>query len=228
MSEHELTPERSVMIGARSGQVPAEAQASGSLLGGGPRGNELLTTANGALLIVLLAALGVTILFVGQFVVEHLFLGLALLGPLALKLASTGYRFVRYYRGDPDYVSEGPPPILLRLLAPGVVLSTLIVFASGVVLLFTGPADREPWLLLHKASFIVWLGLMGAHVLGHLPEVAHLVTAPTGERRAATAGGAGRGIALSGAIVGGIVLAIALIPQFGAWTTWMADRLASH
>jgi hypothetical protein len=31
-------------------------------------------------------------------------------------------------------------------------------------------------------------------------------------------GGAGRAIAIAGALVGGAVLAIALLPDFGAWT----------
>ena len=57
----------------------------------------------GALLFVLLAVLGVTILRIGQLMWLHLFLGLLLIGPLALKLASTGYRFARYYTGQPSY-----------------------------------------------------------------------------------------------------------------------------
>jgi hypothetical protein len=42
------------------------------------------------------------------------------------------------------------------------------------------------------------------------------------------AGGAGRALALSGAIVAGLVLAVALIPQYSAWTSWIALRVASH
>lgn len=68
-------------------------------LSGGPDGNELLTTATGVILLLLLAALGATIVFIGQLLAEHLFLGFLLLGPMALKMASTGYRFIRYYSG---------------------------------------------------------------------------------------------------------------------------------
>jgi hypothetical protein len=223
MTEQELRPERPVVVSAHTSSRTA---SSGSLLGGGPRGNELLTTANGAILIVMLAALGVTILFIGPLISEHLFLGLALLGPLALKLASTGYRFVRFYRGDRAYVCKGPPPSLLRMLGPAVIVLTLVVFGTGVVLLYTGPAAREPWLVAHKASFVLWLAFMSAHVLGHLPEVLRMLgSGPSAERH--VAGRAGRAIALSGAIVGGLVLALAVLPQFSAWTTWMAHRIAS-
>jgi len=62
------------------------------LLGGGVDGNEWLTTATG---VVLLAVLGVTIVRIGQLIWLHLFLGLLLLGPVALKLGSAGYRFIR-------------------------------------------------------------------------------------------------------------------------------------
>ena len=52
----------------------------------------------------------------------HMFLGMLLLGPVALKMGSTGYRFVRYYTGADAYRRKGPPAIELRLLAPFVVV----------------------------------------------------------------------------------------------------------
>jgi hypothetical protein len=186
---------------------------------GGTDGNEHLTAITGAVLLVLLAVLWVSILRIHQLISVHLFVGLLLIGPVALKLASTGYRFMRYYSRDPVYREKGPPPTALRLLAPGVVATTVLVFVSGIVLMFLGPAHRQAWLLVHKASFIAWLGLTGVHVLGHLPGLAILVP-----RRAAGAdwrpmpGSAARWLTLVGAIVGGVVLAIVLIPHFSAWT----------
>ena len=138
-------------------------------LRGGPDGNEQLTSITGVLLIILLAALGVTILRIGQLIWPHLFIGLLLIGPVALKMASTGYRFLRFYTHDRVYRQKGPPAPSLRLLAPGVVLTTVVVFVSGLVLLFVGPASRDTPLLIHKASFILWGGLTALHVLGHLP-----------------------------------------------------------
>lgn len=192
------------------------------LLDGGVDGNEWLTTVTGTLLIVLLAVLGVTIVRIGQLTWLHLFLGLLLIGPVALKMASTGYRFARYYAHSPRYVDRGPPALELRALAPLVVASTVIVFASGIVLLFLGPANRGPWASIHKVSFIAWLVVTALHVLGHLPGVAQLLRVPrAGADQESLLGGdgaAGRWIALTGAVVAGAVLAVLLIPHFGAWT----------
>jgi hypothetical protein len=194
------------------------------LLGGGVDGNEWLTTATGIVLLVLLAALGVTIVRIGQLTWLHLFLGLLLLGPVALKIASTGYRFVRYYAHNPRYVERGPPIWPLRAIAPLIVATTVIVFASGIVLLFNGPGDRGPWVSVHKVSFIAWLVFTVLHVLGHLSRVGGLLglqRSVSGGHDPTLAGGdgaAGRWIVLAGAVVAGVVLAIVLIPQFGLWT----------
>jgi hypothetical protein len=196
-------------------------QRSRQLTGGGTDGNRQLTATTGTILIVLLAVIGVTILRIGQLISVHLFVGLLLIGPVILKLASTGYRFARYYTRDPAYRREGPPVTPLRVIAPMVVLSTLLVFASGLVLLFNGPSDRGQWVLIHKASFIVWAVFTSLHVLGHLPSMPASLRAV---RRAKPdlpglePGGAGRWIAIVGALVGGLVLAIVLIPDFAAWT----------
>jgi hypothetical protein len=196
--------------------------ARSRLLGGGVDGNEWLTTATGIVLLVLLAVLGVTILRIRQLTWLHLFLGLLLMGPVAAKITTTGYRFMRYYTRDRAYVDRGPPPLGLRAIAPAVVISTVVVFATGIVLLLLGPRDRGPWLSVHKASFIVWIAFTGLHVLGHLPRVGSLLRVPRSDSREPTlAGGdgaAGRWIVLVGAIVTGAVIAIVLMPHFGLWT----------
>jgi hypothetical protein len=195
----------------------------GRLTGGGPAGNEQLTAATGVLLIVMLAALGVTILRIGQLLDPHMFIGMLLLGPVALKMASTGYRLVRYYTSDAAYRAKGPPAMELRLLAPLVVLSTVVVFATGVALLLTGPSERSLLLPLHKISFFVWLAVTALHVLGHL---ADLPAALAADRRAARpwddhgSGRGARGLAIAGAIVGGLVLALLSESRFGAWANF--------
>lgn len=192
----------------------------GRLTGGGTEGNERLTYATGAMLLVLLAAIGVTILRIGQLLPEHLFLGMLLVPPVLLKMSSTGYRFVRYYTGNRRYREEGAPMAALRVLAPLVVISTLVVFISGIVLLFAGPSSRETVLPIHKDSFFVWLALVGLHVLGHLPGMSSVLRADYGASAGLSSdvtGRAGRTLALAGALVAGVVLAIVLIPEFGPW-----------
>jgi hypothetical protein len=225
--EHRTPPPPLVPPRRRELEPGSATPRSARLLGGGTSGNERLTSVTGAVLLVLLAALGVTIIRIGQLLSVHMFVGMLLIGPLALKLASTGYRFVRYYTHDRAYVHKGPPPIALRLLAPLVVLSTLVVFVSGVALLFAGPSSRDTLLPIHKLSFFAWLALTAIHVLAHLPEVGRSLVADYGRARAgatvqwsgARNGRAGRTLALSGALVLGAVLAILVIPQFGPWVS---------
>jgi hypothetical protein len=212
---------------AAAGEAPLSPgrTRAGTIAGGGTAGNELLTAVTGVVLLVLLAALGVTIIRIGQLLWLHLFLGMLLIGPLALKLASTGYRFVRYYSGDTAYRREGPPALLPRLLGPGVVLSTLIVFASGVALLFAGPSSRDTLLPIHKVTFFFWLALIGLHVLLHLPSILPALRADYGGERVTgdVTGRSGRMLALGGALVGGAVLAVLLIPEFAAWVHASGD-----
>ena len=74
---------------------------------GGPEGNEQLTAATGVVLLVLLAVVGLTIVRIGQLLWLHMFLGLLLIGPVALKMGSTGYRFALYYARDRTYIRKG-------------------------------------------------------------------------------------------------------------------------
>ena len=61
------------------------------------------------MLLVGFAIEGVTILRIGRLLTLHFFLGLLLIGPVLLKIGSTGYRIARYYTGATPYVRRGPP-----------------------------------------------------------------------------------------------------------------------
>ena len=92
---------------------------------GGTEGNEALTSAAAAVLTLLLAAEGLTLLDLGWLRVPHMFIGMVLIPPVLVKLGSTGYRFARYYAGTRPYREKGPPLMPLRLLAPVLVAATL-------------------------------------------------------------------------------------------------------
>jgi hypothetical protein len=187
---------------------------------GGTAGNEVLTAVTAVALTVLLLAEGVTIIFMGGLRVEHMFIGVVLLGPVAVKLGSTGYRFVRYYTGSSRYRAKGPPPLGLRLMAPLLVLTTVIVFASGIALMLVGHKS-DVLLTLHKVSFIVWGACFGVHFLWHLP----------GAWRAArpahpsTPGGLYRTLVLSVSLGGGATLALLLLTVM---QTWHGDHHHHH
>jgi hypothetical protein len=190
------------------------------LTGGGTTGNERLTAATGAVLLVLLAVIGVTILRLRPLLSVHLFVGMLLIPPVLLKMSSTGYRFMRYYTANPQYRRKGPPMAPLRIIAPMVIASTVAVLGTGVVLLFLGPSSRDTWLPIHKVSFFVWIAFTGLHVLGHLAEMPRTLRpdySPSAAITGDVTGRSGRVLALGAALVAGVVLAVLVIPEFGAW-----------
>lgn len=184
----------------------------------GVEGNARLTAATGAVLLVLLAAEGVTVLRVRQLLTPHVFIGMMLVPPVLLKVVTTTYRFVRYYAGSPAYRRKGPPPVVLRLLGPFVVASTLVVIGTGIALLFVPRSLRGPMLFLHKASFVLWFGGMTIHVLGHLLETASLAPRDwVRRRRRSTPGATARQWVLVSSVAAGIPLGLVLLDRVGPW-----------
>lgn len=193
---------------------------------GGTEGNARLTAAAAAVLLLLLAAEGATIPFIRPMLTMHVLLGLALIPPVLLKLGSTGWRFVRYYRGDPAYVAKGPPHPLLRfLVAPVVTVSTAALFGTGIALAMMHPRGGLV-LGLHKASFVIWFGAMSLHVLAHsgtmlrwVRGLGHALPAPG--RRA-------RVVLVAVTLAAGLAVAMAALPAAHAWTHWAALRQFDH
>jgi hypothetical protein len=172
----------------------------------------------GAVLLLLLAIEGATIPWIRPLLSVHVFVGLLLLGPLALKLGSTGYRAASYYRGGAEYVRRGPPASIMRfVVAPILVLSTLLLFGTGVALV-ASPA-RGAVLGLHKASFVVWFAAMTVHVLLYAYRVGrHLLVEAARRVR-------GRGYRLAlvvVAVVAGLFVAVAAYPQAKPWFNGLA------
>ena len=217
---------------ARPAQPPGDAGLAGPAgRQGGADGNERLTVMTGAVLLILLAAEGFTILGIGRLLTWHFFIGMLLLGPVALKAGSVSYRFFRYYTGHADYRRKGPPALLLRLLGPFIMLLTACVFGTGVILALVGPSARQPWLLLHKATFILWLGAMTIHVLAYVWRLPRLLYAEArgvalpeagasryGSRAASMLGG--RAVRLSllvASLLAGLVIALLTVHLASAW-----------
>jgi hypothetical protein len=194
---------------------------------GGPAGNARLTAWTGLLLLVLSLAELVTLINVGGLISWHIVIGVLLVPPALLKTASTGWRIARYYRGNSDYRHAGPPPMLLRILGPGVVLSTLGLLASGLMLillgrdrsrsvLFTELGQRVDWLTVHQVLFIVWAVLTGLHVLGRTVSAlqltilkSHTANIVDGARR--------RAAVLAGTLVVAGLAAALVLSASGSW-----------
>jgi hypothetical protein len=187
----------------------------------GVEGNSRLTSVTGLLLIGLLAVEGLTILSIRGLITWHIFIGIVLIGPVLLKTATTVYRFTRYYTGRPAYVQKGPPHIILRVVGPLVVLTSLIVLGTGLGLLGVHRGQGGLLLLAHKASFILWAGFMTIHVLGHVREAAvaswqevHPQPGDPAARRRLV-----RAAAVAASLAIGIGAAAAITPSATAWTS---------
>jgi hypothetical protein len=184
-------------------------------LQGGSEGNERLTAATAIVLLVLLAAEGATLLAIRQLLLPHVFLGFLLIPPVLLKISTTGWRMLSYYRGRAEYVRRGPPMLLLRVVvAPLIVVSTISLFATGVAVVAVGQGGIL--LGLHKASFIVWVGATSVHVLAHLLKLPRLAGRDWW-RSDALAGRSLRRFVLAGALVAGLTVGIAAMPLADHW-----------
>jgi hypothetical protein len=185
------------------------------LFKGGSAGNERLTASTAAVLLVVLALEGLTLLGVRQFLRPHIFLGLLLIPLVLLKLVSTGWRMTRYYRRSAEYVRRGPPAVLIRMIvAPVLVVSTISLIATGIA---AAAFDQGGLLLnLHKLSFFVWLGAMSIHVLTRGLKLPRLIAADwwsgDGLRGRRT-----RQLLLTGTVVAGLGVAVLGFPAVDHW-----------
>jgi hypothetical protein len=195
---------------------------------GGPAGNARLTAWLGLIMLVLIAAEMVTLLDVRGLITWHVLVGTLLLPPALAKTASTGWRIVRYYSGQSEYREAGPPPMILRLLGPLVVASTLALLGSGVALVLIGRASSHhrlvsvlgfglDWVTIHQASFAVWVAVTGIHVLTRLVPALRLTLG--GSSRATVPGNAVRVAALLLTAAVAVGAAGVLVHAEGSWSS---------
>ena len=198
----------------------------------GVAGNERLTALAGAVLLVLAVVEVITVPTLRSLLSVHFFVGVLLIGPLAVKTGSTSWRFVRYYTRSPAYRRKGPPRPLQRVLAPLLLASTLTLIGSGIALAATGPAPPI-LLIMHKISFLVWLVTFVVHVIAYLRPVPRLIADDWRQRRTQLAPGhtsaplvPGHRLRLAvniAALVAGAIAALLLLPTTAAWIPWLAQ-----
>jgi hypothetical protein len=187
--------------------------------------NARLTGTTGLVLLVMLAAEGITVVSVGPLLPWHIGIGLALIPPVALKVGSTTWRFARYYLGDARYRQAGPPHPLLRVVGPLVTVLTASVILTGIAAWLHGP-PAPLWMTAHKATFVLWFGVMTIHVLGHAWRAWRLVAAdsePLAGLRAGSSPALRRGVVLL-TVVAGIALGVATRGMLSGWGVWTHAR----
>jgi hypothetical protein len=177
-----------------------------------PEGNERLTAVVGVLLLVpILVELATIVLGVHTFMSLHVFVGLALIPPVLLKLASTGWRFARYYTRSRAYVAQGPPQLAMRLLAPLLVAATVILMSSGIAMGILHGQALQIARRLHGPTSVIWLVLVGVHVLVYLKR------ALAGSSTRGVPGATWRAYTVAAALMLGLVAGAATVPAQHRW-----------
>jgi hypothetical protein len=183
--------------------------------------NERLTTLAGAVLLVLLMVELVTTATLHSLLSAHVFVGVLLAGPLAVKLASTGARFLRYYTGSPAFVRKGPPRPALRVLAPLLVATTLVLIGSGIGLLVTGPAQPGLFLAVHNITALIWLPMFAIHTFAYLWRVSGSLADDWRKPASEAEPGRRRRLGVNlGALLLGTLAAVLLLPTASPWSAW--------
>lgn len=160
--------------------------------------------------VVLVLPLGAEVVTGVQLgLLAHALIGFLLIPPLLVKLGSVGYRFGRYYAGDRQYRSAGPPDPIMRVLGAGLVLLTIGLFASGIELWLFGYRFGDQWATWHKAAFVLWFLAVIVHVVAYLPRAADLTTA---DWRSRLPGALRRQSLVLVGLVVGVGLLLAMLP----------------
>ena len=182
-------------------------------------GNKRLTALAGVVLLVLILVELESTANLHALLPLHIFVGVLLAGPLVVKLGSTGYRFLRYYTKSPAYVCSGPPRLPLRLLAPLLLVMTLLVVGSGIGLVVTGPAQAGLFRPVHSLSVVLWLSLIAIHVVAYLGRALRWV-ADDWRKHSGRSLAPGRGLRLGvtlGTLLASAVAALLLLPGATPW-----------
>ena len=115
--------------------------------------------------------------------------------------------------------------MLLRLLGPLVVISTLGLLGSGVLLVLLGPVRshaalldvlgfRIDWVTAHQGFFAAWVVATGLHLLGRfIPALRITVVAGSGS----VPGAWSRWLLLAATTASAVVLAVALVHADSSW-----------
>jgi hypothetical protein len=194
----------------------------------GPAGNAQLTAWTGLLLLALVAVELVTLVDVRGLLSWHVVVGVLLTAVATLKIASTGWRILRYYAGHRPYQQAGPPPTLLRILGPLVVAATVGVLGSGLWLIVVGPEGGRRTLVsllgqrldvvsVHQGLFIVFAVVAGLHLVARFVPAVVLAT-ERGRRDDGRLRGRGPRVAvLVATLAAGALAAVLILPAAADW-----------
>jgi hypothetical protein len=188
-----------------------------------------LTAIVGVLLLgPVVVELATVLLGVHSFMSLHVFVGLALIRPVLLKLASTGWRFGRYYTRKDAYVEHGAPQIAMRLLAPLFVGATVVLFSSGVAMGILHGHALAVARRLHGPASVVWLVLFAVHALAYLKRALVSSSREISAAGRSVPGRRRRGYVIATAVAFGLIVGAVTVPAQHHWVGLQGDHHRSH
>jgi hypothetical protein len=175
-----------------------------------PDGNSRLTGISaGFVLPLFLVEVVTVVLGVKSVITLHVVIGLILLGPALLKLASVTYRIVSYYRSVGAYQQRGRPTVGLRLLGAALGVLFVLLMASGLVLIVGPNGAHSPGRAIHVVTAYLVVLLLVVHLAIHFLPAARMASADM-RPRTAVRGARSRWLALLVSLAAGGVLALFL------------------
>jgi hypothetical protein len=113
---------------------------------------------------------------------------------------------------------KGAPELVMRMLAPLLVLMTIVLFGSGVAMGLTHGRALEIARRLHGPTAFLWTVIVAVHVLVYLRRAIRSTAADiVPATRRETEGAKARAFILAAVIVGGFVLGAATLPAQRHW-----------
>jgi hypothetical protein len=191
-----------------------------------PVGNARLTALVGLLILLgpVAVELATIVLGVHSHMSLHVFVGLALIPAVVLKLASTGWRFARYYTRSQAYVEHGAPRVTMRLLAPLFVAATVVLFSSGNAMGVLQGHGLVVARRLHGPASVLWSVLFGVHALVYLKRALVDGSREVTADEPPVAGRRRRGYAIAVVVALGLAVGAATVPAQHRWVRLPRDH----
>lgn len=161
----------------------------------------------------------------------HIVIGVVLIPMLVLKLGLATWRFASFYRSSSPAHVRSAPWLPLRLLAPLLVVVTVLVVLSGAELTFAGPTSFSDTFLA-PAHFLlagIWLVLLFIHTFAYSKRSLHSSGHDLRGALARRSGSLLRTGLVVVALAAGVALAYTALGQARAWQHAMdtGTRLAA-
>jgi hypothetical protein len=187
----------------------------------------LIGMSGSVILPLILVEVATVALGVKNVITLHVAVGLVLIGPIMVKLASVTHRMLSYYRGVSEYLRRGKPTDGLRLLGGALAVATILLVVSGLELIVGPSRLQAPARSVHVATAYLTVALIIVHVAIHLPKALRLASADARPHAPIVPGARSRWLALTASLALGGLLALLLAGRGASYLHHYYPRYSS-